>query len=153
MRSTLLSVAALPLVAPALAFLDENLFVEQAGLVRFPLTGNEKALNKHLRRQQQTGLDNRQTGFFYTIDIQIGTPPQTVAVNFDTGSSELWVNPNCAKAADPAYCKTFGAFGTSSSWVDLHQNNTLRYGRGYADIEYGYDYVTVGSEFSTNWER
>ncbi|TQV98964.1 hypothetical protein V2A60_007344 [Cordyceps javanica] len=142
MRSAILSVAALPLVAQAL---DNNDFYEGPGVVRFPLSGNKEALDKHMRRQLESGLTNRQTGFFYTIDIQIGTPPQTVAVNFDTGSSDLWVNPNCAKSADEAYCKTFGGFGKSTSWVSLGQNTTLRYGRGFADIEFGYDYVTVGT--------
>ncbi|EJP68590.1 eukaryotic aspartyl protease [Beauveria bassiana ARSEF 2860] len=145
MRSTLLSAAVLPLAAYALESVDENNFFEGPGVVRFPLAGNKEALDKHLRRQFEAGLANRQTGFFYTIDLEIGTPPQTVAVNFDTGSSELWVNPNCAKSSDEAYCKTFGAFGKSASFTSLNQNATLKYGRGHADIEYGYDYVTVGT--------
>ena len=145
MRSTLLSVAALPLAAHALDL--DNKFYEGPGVVRFPLTGNKDALDRHLRRQSEAGLDNRKTGFFYTIDLEIGSPPQTVAVNFDTGSSELWVNPNCAKSSDEAYCKTFGAFGKSTSFTSLNQNTTLKYGRGHADIEYGYDYVTVGSKY------
>lgn len=147
MRSTILSAAALPLAASALQYLDENKFVEQAGIVKFPLEGNKDALDKHMKRQQATGLDNRKTGYFYTIDLQIGTPPQLVAVNFDTGSSELWVNPNCDRSADPTFCKSFGAFGQSSSWTSLNQNTTLKYGRGHADIAYGYDYVTVGCEY------
>ncbi len=146
MRSSLLSAAAaLPLAAHALDL--DNKFYEGPSVVRFPLSGNKDALDRHMRRQSEAGLDNRKTGFFYTIDLEIGTPPQTVAVNFDTGSSELWVNPNCAKASDEAYCKTFGAFGKSASWTSLNQNTTLKYGRGHADIEYGYDYVTVGSKF------
>ncbi|KAM3510681.1 hypothetical protein MY11210_005662 [Beauveria gryllotalpidicola] len=145
MRSTLLSAAVLALAACALGFVDDNNFFEGPGVVRFPLAGNKQALDKHLRRQFEAGLANRQTGFFYTIDLEIGTPPQTVAVNFDTGSSELWVNPNCAKSSDEAYCKTFGAFGKSASFTSLNQNATLKYGRGHADVEYGYDYVTVGT--------
>ncbi|KAK8145292.1 hypothetical protein G3M48_004650 [Beauveria asiatica] len=145
MRSTLLSAALLPLAACALESVDENNFFEGPGVVRFPLAGNKEALDKHLRRQSEASLTNRQTGFFYTIDLEIGTPPQTVAVNFDTGSSELWVNPNCAKSSDEAYCKTFGAFGKSASFTSLNQNATLKYGRGHADVEYGYDYVTVGT--------
>lgn len=124
--------------------LDENKFFEGPGIAKFPIAVNKEALDKHMRRQAEAGLSNRKTGFFYTIDIQIGSPPQTVAVNFDTGSSELWVNPNCAKSSDEAYCKTFGAFGKSSSWTGMGTNATLKYGRGHADIEYGYDYVQIG---------
>ncbi|CAM1510190.1 Fc.00g005250.m01.CDS01 [Cosmosporella sp. VM-42] len=32
----------------------------------------------------------------YTVEIEIGTPPQKTFVSIDTGSSELWVNPNCS---------------------------------------------------------
>ncbi|KAJ3495010.1 hypothetical protein NLG97_g3703 [Lecanicillium saksenae] len=114
-------------------------------IVQFPLTTNEHARKEHIRRQLETGLENRKTGFFYTIDIEIGTPAQKVAVNLDTGSSELWVNPNCDRASDPAYCKSFGAMGVSSTWVDTNETSHLKYGRGSADIKYGYDYVTIGT--------
>ncbi|KAJ6781161.1 hypothetical protein PWT90_07872 [Aphanocladium album] len=130
---------------PAQKILEATKFHLQKDLVVFPVQTNEHARNEHMRRQAEAGLENRKTGFFYTIDIEIGTPPQTVAVNFDTGSSELWVNPNCAKSSDEAYCKTFGALGNSSTWVDTNQSGTLKYGRGHADIKYGYDYVTIGT--------
>lgn len=152
MRFSTLSLAALPLAASALNFYevpdDDNNFVEQPGLLRFPVKVAHGGLSKHLKhskRQSAADLSNRQTGYFYTIELKMGTPGQAVSVNFDTGSSELWVNPNCAKSNDEKYCKSFGQFGGSSSFVDQNQNSTLRYGRGEADIEYGYDYVTVGS--------
>ncbi|CEJ80779.1 hypothetical protein VHEMI00944 [[Torrubiella] hemipterigena] len=160
MRFSLLSLAALPLAAQALEFLDDtldilndnvgdildqNTFVEQDGLLKFPITVAKGAISKHHKRQATADLANRQTGFFYTIELIMGTPGRPVNVNFDTGSAELWVNPNCAKAQDPDYCRSFGLFGESSSFKDLEQNNTLKYGRGDANIEYGYDFVTVGS--------
>lgn len=145
MHFSFLTLAALPLATQAIKFLDENNFVEREGMLRFPMKVAKGATSRHLKRQTEAGLANQQTGFFYTIELVMGTPGRAVNVNFDTGSSELWVNPNCAKSADPEYCKSFGLFGESSSFNDLKNNNTLRYGRGSASIEYGYDYVTVGS--------
>lgn len=149
MRFSLLSLAALPLAAQALEFLDldldDNTFVEREGLLKFPISVAKGAISKHHKRQATADLTNRQSGFFYTIELIMGTPGRPVNVNFDTGSAELWVNPNCAKAQDPDYCRQFGLFGESSSFKDLDQNNTLQYGRGDAKIEYGYDFVTVGS--------
>lgn len=124
---------------------DDNSFVEQPGLLRFPVNTARGGTSKHQRRQVQTGLTSQQTGYFYTIQLTMGTPGRTVNVNFDTGSSELWVNPKCANSFDPTFCKSFGQFGESSSFKDLGHNNTLRYAVGNASIEYGYDFVTVGS--------
>lgn len=124
---------------------DDNSFVEQPGMLRFPVNVARGATSKHYRRQVQTGLASQQTGYFYTIQLTMGTPGRAVSVNFDTGSSELWVNPNCANSFDPSFCKSFGQFGESSSFKDLGHNNTLRYAVGNASIEYGYDFVTVGS--------
>ncbi|TQS32109.1 hypothetical protein Golomagni_07585, partial [Golovinomyces magnicellulatus] len=149
MRFSTLSLAALPLAASASSFyevLDDNNFVEREGVLRFPMKVAHGA-SKHSKskRQQAADITSRQTGYFYTIELKMGTPGQAVHVNFDTGSSDLWVNPNCAKANNETYCKSFGQFGGSSSFVDQKQSNTLAYGTGTAEIEYGYDYVTVGS--------
>lgn len=71
----------------------------------------------------------------YSIELNIGTPPQKVEVIVDTGSYELWVNPDCSKSShaknetidgktiitvdsplsDPDECKKRGQYDASKS--------------------------------------
>lgn len=144
MRSTLYGLAALPLAAHALEFIDDTV-AQQNGIMRYTLTTSKGATSKHLhRRQDSADLLSQQTGYFYSIQLEIGTPPQAVSVNFDTGSSELWVNPVCSKATDPAFCKTFGQYNASTTFVDAKAPGGIKYGTGFVDFNYGYDYVQLG---------
>ncbi|CAG7555263.1 unnamed protein product [Fusarium equiseti] len=117
------------------------------GMVRFPLkvsTGGPvvKGITK---RQNEVLLESQQNGFFYSIDVTLGTPGDKVTVNLDTGSAELWVNPVCEKAQQPQFCANFGHFGESSTFVDLNTTGGVVYGTGYAYWNYGYDHVVIGS--------
>ncbi|KAK5993625.1 putative aspartic-type endopeptidase opsB [Cladobotryum mycophilum] len=140
------SLAALPLAAQAMQFLDDNSYYQGDGLSRHPITVAGGAPHKSMRkRQNEASLRAQKLGFFYTIDIGIGTPAQTVSVNFDTGSSELWVNPICSKSTDEAFCEGFGRYNESTTFVDAKAPGGVRYGTGYVDFDYGYDYVEIGS--------
>ncbi|KAL7925573.1 aspartic peptidase domain-containing protein [Trichoderma austrokoningii] len=146
MRSTLYALAAWPLAAQALEFLDDNKNVEEGGIMRYSITASKGARSKHLhRRQDSAELVSQETGYFYSIELEIGTPPQAVSVNFDTGSSELWVNPECSKATDPTFCESFGRYNASKTFVDTKADGGIKYGTGYVDFVYGYDYVQLGS--------
>lgn len=98
------------------------------------------------KRQDATPLENQQTGTSYTIDVEIGTPPQRLTLILDTGSSELWVNPTCATSGQPDYCESFSQFDyTSSSTInDTGYSNMLAYGKGNVTIEYVTDVVSIG---------
>lgn len=73
--------------------------------------------------------------------VNIGTPAQQVFVQLDTGSFELWVNPDCSDlqgSADIRFCQAVGHYDSTSSSTatQLAGTKTLRYGIGSANIQY-----------------
>jgi len=78
----------------------------------------------------------------YFGEVQIGTPPQSFKVIYDTGSSNLWVPSktctNC-KTGAPAYDS-----GASSSYVKNGQNFQLQYGTGNCNGFLSTDQVQMG---------
>ncbi|KAK4210786.1 aspartic peptidase domain-containing protein [Rhypophila decipiens] len=149
MRSFALSAAVVPLLSlsPALAASTstKNLATRGNGYLRHPIRtvpGSPK-----LRRRQEveaTAPHNR--GATYTIDIELGTPPQTVTVILDTGSNDLWVNPVCQTANIPEYCAQFAQFDwtVSSTFQDLEQAHIITYGKGNVTYQWVADAVTIG---------
>ncbi|KAK3304875.1 aspartic peptidase domain-containing protein [Chaetomium strumarium] len=129
---------------------DDNRMVQQDGLIRYPVIPKTGAplFGKHTnftKRQVDTDSFARLSGTLYTIELTLGTPGQKVPVNFDTGSSELWVNPVCAQSTTPDFCNAQPRFTESSTLVDLGVTGGVTYGTGYADFYYVSDYVAIGS--------
>ncbi|KAF4968304.1 hypothetical protein FSARC_4249 [Fusarium sarcochroum] len=77
-------------------------------------------------------LENKD--FFYATDLEIGSPPQKVTVLLDTGSNELWVNPDCEEAQSRQQyeqCKEFGQYDPDKSDtppIGPFGSETLNYG-------------------------
>jgi hypothetical protein len=69
------------------------------------------------------------------------TPPQTLNVTIDTGSTTLWVYDTCS--ADACVdAKTFRAGKSSTFWTD-HESFTQKYGVGGVSGTVGTDVVRV----------
>jgi hypothetical protein len=152
MHSLLLSLTAvLPVAVLALEPIipDDNRMIQGEGFIRYPLIPLEGApiIGKYSKRQVEVGSLGQRSGTLYTINLILGTPGQVVPVQFDTGSSELWVNPVCSKSTTPAFCNAQPRYTLSSTSQDLGAIGHVTYGTGYVDFKYVADYVSVGSKF------
>jgi hypothetical protein len=87
-------------------------------------------------------LTNAMNEYYYG-EISLGTPAQTFAVDFDTGSSDLWIpSSNCKTCSNH---KKFNS-KASSTYVKDDQKFTIGYGDGsYADGFTSYDNFQLGS--------
>lgn len=122
------------------------------GVIHAPLlahSGDEIASSWQKWRKRQTSevdITNQQTGTAYTVDIELGTPSQKITVIVDTGSVNLWTNPECDSSGQEEYCLSFGQFDytLSSTIEDTGVQEELSYGKGDVIVEYVTDVVTIG---------
>ncbi|KAF6215749.1 hypothetical protein GE061_000082 [Apolygus lucorum] len=78
------------------------------------------------------------TKFFYSGKVCIGTPPQCFMLDFDTGSSDLWVvskycnmgDPGCRANSKNHALRTYD-HKASSTYVKVGKSVHDRYGEGY----------------------
>ncbi|KAI2616811.1 acid protease [Hypoxylon sp. NC1633] len=86
-------------------------------------------------------------GAAYFAELMLGTVenPQTVDVLIDTGSFELWVNPDCTTTNVQQYCEAFGHYDPSVSATsqDLNTSFFIQYGQGSASGTYYTDDVYI----------
>lgn len=115
-----------------------------ANCIRFPVvhsTNRDVFGDSWEKRGIETlPLANRSDVAYYAR-LEIGNPPQPNYVQLDTGSFELWVNPDCTNlgtTSDKRFCQAVGAYDPSkSSTANVMQTTKLlRYGIGSANIQY-----------------
>ncbi|EGX88046.1 yapsin, putative [Cordyceps militaris CM01] len=137
-------------IANTLATADDNRAVELPGLLRFPVSTTERSSAQPARRQASTDLINQESGSQYLISLSMGTPAQAVQVAFDTGSSELWVNPDCSTSGEADLCRGLGRFVPGASTVSLGKKGGVTYGKGQVKFDYVQDTVGLGSATISN---
>ncbi|KAL7935850.1 aspartic peptidase domain-containing protein [Trichoderma chlorosporum] len=98
------------------------------------------------KRAVEVQVENRSDVSYYA-QLNIGTPPQTVYAQIDTGSFELWVNPDCSnvQAGDQHFCSGIGVYDpkSSSSSFNTGEATQLRYGIGSANVSYVKDSISL----------
>jgi hypothetical protein len=87
-------------------------------------------------------------GLTNQLAVNIGNPPQPNYVQLDTGSFELWVNPQCSSlssSADRQFCASIGSYDPQRSRTSRVSQTTksLRYGIGSANIQYVLDDIAL----------
>ncbi|KAH8899940.1 acid protease, partial [Thozetella sp. PMI_491] len=102
------------------------------------------------RRQDDVDLKKQLDGTSYTIELGLGTPAQSVVVQLDTGSTDFWVNPNCANintATSTSFCNSLPRFtpADSSTFKSLGESYQLRYGSGNASIDWATETIALGA--------
>ncbi|KAK7208231.1 aspartic peptidase domain-containing protein [Myxozyma melibiosi] len=162
MKHTLLSAAVLAAAAGAAAS-------QVAGTLQFDIgrakrstpyepTVERMRRRNHLRTRAVDGtvskaLDNDY--YLYYANVTVGTPGQSLRLQIDTGSSDIWFqsgeNEVCQKSSDP--CADSGIFepDDSSTYSVVSSDFSIQYGDySYAKGVYATETFTIGSASVTN---
>lgn len=152
-KAFLLLLASNALAAPA-----KEADIDDGGVLHMPLIQIPVELdstNSHEKRQAATGLDRwiydrkgRSPLTALGVVLNVGTPPQKVLVEPDTGSSKLWVpgiGPN--ESRDPNQVSIFFDPSASKSMKDFEQVDGERYHSTRVEYNVISDHVAVGGKF------
>ncbi|KAJ9141620.1 Eukaryotic aspartyl protease [Coniochaeta hoffmannii] len=128
--------------------------IHQRGLMGslIPKGGRVRMYNQLVKK---TGEDDAQTGevtaedqqndSMYLCEVQIGTPPQTLKLDFDTGSSDLWVFSTETQHASTSGHTLFDPSKSSTFKKTSGKTWKIQYGDGSsASGDVGTDVVTIG---------
>lgn len=104
-------------------------------------------LRKRATSTLQADLTNEQTLYF--VNISLGTPSQSLRLDIDTGSSDLWTNAASSQLCQDQrnYCSESGTYdsNSSSSYNYVNSDFYIKYADGtYAIGDYATDTVSIG---------
>lgn len=125
-------------------------------LLSFPVSHarHDKAgsyAHRAVRRQNDLEADSaafNQSSIQYLVELELGSPGQSVKIAIDTGSSELWVNPNCRIVPydEEAECLASGTYNPKNSTsADFYKNKDypFEYEEGNVYVKYYHDNITL----------
>lgn len=112
-----------------------------------PLSEHKYTPSVYSPRDLKVGIQNNNTRCL--VSVGTSAQPQKVDVLLDTGSFELWVNPDCAKSNEPNFCQTFGQYdpNKSSTAKSLGQPYKIQYGSGSTSGTYYTDDINFSGMF------
>lgn len=113
--------------------------------------GGRVSLTPVLRKKAADGstgnvtADDQQNDLQYLCEVSIGSPPQNLQLDFDTGSADLWVFSTelsaSARSGHTAFDSTKSSTYTKLDWLTW----TIAYGDGSsASSDVGSDVITIG---------
>ena len=97
---------------------------------------NITALPEHLAKRQSEALTDQEDDLEWTGTVTIGSNKQSFVIDFDTGSSDLWV-PNAQRCSSCSGKRTYNPSSSSSSQTQ----------RGTFSIEYADGSTVSGPVF------
>ncbi|SPO03615.1 uncharacterized protein DNG_06298 [Cephalotrichum gorgonifer] len=108
---------------------------------------SEGSLGKRQSRWTWKHMDDFR-GYLYTMEVEVGDPPQAVRLTPDTGSWETWVNPKCESAASVPLCEMNGFYQPANSKLATTNNEPFAfgYGSGFATGMYYVDRIYFRDE-------
>lgn len=161
--STVAALAAAFLASPAVA---EEYTDLPDKVVHFPLHRTQPDVLGIYRRNSDDSIEVTMENMvtYFSSELEMGSDQQSVVVQIDTGSSDLWVmessNPYCSSASDSTIsssrrvnCSSESMFDPSTS-SSFHWNSTdfsINYGdSSFANGSYGYDNIVIGGKTVSN---
>lgn len=109
--------------------------------------------NKYTNRNA-VDIDLGNFYYYYTIDVKIGTPPQSVELLIDTGSSDVWMmsedNPLCETEIN-CNKEIFESNASSTYYLESEGGFQITYGDGtVAEGDYFGDVLRIGDAVLQN---
>ncbi|KAK0628544.1 aspartic peptidase domain-containing protein [Bombardia bombarda] len=151
--STVSLALALATIGGASAIVPRSSSESNPGFLSFPIehARHVRSISTIAKRDADVQLFNV-SSVSYLIQLSIGTPGQSVKVAVDTGSDELWVDPNCLDrtlvqqqqqecVADGQYNPDNSSSATTSGISATA--NTIPYGKGTVQIAYVKDDISL----------